>query len=58
MKLIYKPTKLDPRVLENVANDVKDGKYPSDNNAINSILKKHYKLKDKNENNSNESKKK
>lgn len=47
MKLIYKPTKLHPEVLKNISADVKKGKYPSDNNAINEILKKHYKVKEK-----------
>lgn len=43
--LKYKPTKLDERVLEKISEDVKKGKFPSENNAINEILKKHYSIK-------------
>lgn len=43
MALIYVPTKLDPEVVDNIKDDVEKKKiYTSRNDAINTILKKHY----------------
>ena len=42
MKLIQKPTKLSPLVVDSIKKDVKHGVFPNDNFAINEILKKHY----------------
>jgi len=46
MALQYVPTKLDPRVVEKVEKDVEKRVFPNRNEGINSILKKHYKIKD------------
>lgn len=40
--LVLKPTRLSPKVLEKIKEDVKDGVFPNDNKAINEILKKYY----------------